>query len=90
MRCTDEMVAAVDAARGLIPREAWLRRAVERALSDHAQRDDHLRPVASGPAEQPDPEDVMRAAAAKQAAILQKATRRRERTFNPQPKSTKG
>lgn len=35
-RCSDDLVAAVDAERGLIPREAWLRRAVERALDESA------------------------------------------------------
>jgi len=28
-RCSDELVAAVDAKRGLIPRETWLRAAIE-------------------------------------------------------------
>ena len=32
MRCSDEMVAAVDAARGDVPREVWLRRAIEAYL----------------------------------------------------------
>ena len=34
MRCSDELVASVDRARGDVPRERWLRRAVERALEE--------------------------------------------------------
>ncbi len=38
MRCPDELVAAVDAARGDVPREVWLRRAVEEGLRRSAQQ----------------------------------------------------
>jgi hypothetical protein len=37
MRCPDELLERVDEARGDVPREKWLRRAVERALSDDTQ-----------------------------------------------------
>lgn len=37
MRCTDELVERVDDSRGDIPREVWLRRAVEERLSLRAE-----------------------------------------------------
>lgn len=44
-RCDEELVRRVDAERGLIPREAWLRRAVEQALPPRFPTDDDAPPI---------------------------------------------
>ena len=49
-RCVPELVERVDLARGGVPREAWLRGAVERALASPPLQEGESAPA---PAEQP-------------------------------------
>jgi hypothetical protein len=58
MRCSDGLVERVDLARGDVPRERWLRRAVEQALGESKAFGTHASPLGGepAPAEQPVPE----------------------------------